>query len=248
MDDIVTLSLEDFREMTRKGPTKHRKSYYGLIEEYTLDGFFIRKWESAAEAAEYYNISTSSIFNCIKEATLLVRQIGRVFIKEGSNIEERLDKIENEELNPKRKAAKVAVDEYDINGKYIKTYQSLTEINATPSSIKRCCKGETLYTKYNKIFLFSGSSIKTRLLLIEQKRYEEALDKSVNEYSKEGKIIYHWRSTADIVEKYNISATKIIDCCLGKSNSVRGKIFLFSGDSIRERMKRIKSKKKIKSC
>ena len=41
---------------------KHKKS----ILQYTTDGMFLKKWNSISEASEYYNVSISSITQCLK--------------------------------------------------------------------------------------------------------------------------------------------------------------------------------------
>lgn len=250
-DEPITLDFSEFQN--RESPKiNHRPSYYNKVEEYTLDGVYLRTWENTVEAGEYHKVTGGTISHCCQGQPLFIDKLSRIFIKEGDSIEKRLKDIEKKALQIRVKKPRISVDEYDIQGNYIKTWESIASIcsSKTPtivSTISKCCKGKILYSKINKrIFLYSGASIKARLELIEQAKYEAAMSKSITEYSKEGKVTNYWKCASDITEKYDIPVTKILDCCFGKSNSVKGKIFLFSKDSIRERIKRIKSKKKIK--
>lgn len=251
-EDTVIMDLSEFQN--REPPKiNHRKSYYGRIEEYTIDGTYIRTWENSAEAAEYHNVIGGTISRCCAGGALIVNKLQRIFIKEGDSIESRLDEIEKRVYHTStRKPVKVAVEEYDINGNFIKAYESITEIQNCKNpvqapTVRNVCSGKLLYSKIGKrIFLYSGASIKVRLEMIKQARYDAAMNKSVDEYSKDGELIKHWKSVSDITAEYDIPPVKILDCCSGESNSVKRKIFLFSGESIKKRLKRIKSKKKIK--
>lgn len=248
-EDPVIIDFSDF--LNRNSPkTSHRKSYYGRIEEYTIDGIFIRNWESAAEAAECYNVSNVRISECVRGRTPAVYKIQRIFIREGESIIERLNELDEIETNSKNKPSKVAVDEYDIKGNYIKSYDSISAINdACPDVVRKVCTGKILFSKIGKrIFLYKGSSINERLELIKQEKYNSYLSKSINEYNKNGSkiitVLKHWKSVSDITAEYGISPNKILDCCFGNINYIKNKIFLFSGDSIKKRLKVISSKNK----
>jgi hypothetical protein len=100
-----------------------------------------------------------------------------------------------------------------------------------------------LFSKNKRIFLFKGASIQQRLEQIKQHKYNEAMPNSIDEYTIKGKLSKHWKNAADISENYGFPVHKILDSCFGNINSYKGKIFLFSKDSIRKRLKVIKSKK-----
>ena len=63
------------------------------------------------------------------------------------------------------------------------------------------------------------------------------MDKSVDMYTRKGRLIRHWKSVKEAAEHFGISALPIIDVCFGKQRLCKGKIFLFSGDDINKRLK-----------
>ena len=242
-----TIELNFFKPLNKTPPKiKHKRGYYGKIDEYTLDGIYIRTWLSSKEIGEHFNISHTTILRCCHEKILIVEKIGRIFLFENDDIKLRLHKIEKQNKNTflgQNKAYKLAIDEYDIQGNLVRLWDSISEIGYRKKVIN-CCLGKTLHTKNNEIYLFHGDDINLRLKLIEEKKYQDAMSKSIDEYSTDGKLIKHWKQIENIRLEYNIPSHKIIDSCFGNINSINKRIFLFSGDSINKRLKIIKSKKK----
>lgn len=248
--DTVVMSSEDFEKLQEKSPVLHRKSYYYKVEEYTIDGDFVRTWENTAEAAEALNTSTSVISHCCRGASLSVPKLGRIFLKEGGSIEDRLNEIEaSQSLDANRKKlTRREVRQYDMKGKLVSVYPSLCfasdHLGISISLISNCMKGKTLYDPMERIFLGDTDSIKARLELIKQNNYQRKMSNSIDEYDRKGELVGHWKNPADISEEYNIPINKIIDCCDGIKKHILGRIFLYSKDSITDRLKLIKQKKK----
>lgn len=245
-EDTVFHTLEDFEEFQNKNIIHHRESPYGRIEEYDLKGEYIRTWDSSGEIANHYGIHKGPVAECARGDHLFIHKIGRIFLREGADIKERLALIEKRICIGKSTGIKI--DQYDIRGNLVKVWASLAEAGETgtyPKTIKSVCVGKKLYDCKKRIWLLHGQSIEARLELIKQQEYQKAMRKSIDEYSKEGFITKHWKNASSVANEYGIPITKILDSCLNKSNSVKGKIFLFSGENIEERLKRIKSKKKI---
>ena len=245
-DDVVVLDLSEFQD--RKPPKiNHRKSYYGRIEEYDVDGNFIRTWNSSGDAAEYYHKNPGVINECCRNEAGIIYKINRIFIREGFDIQKRLKNIKESERRRLRHRFK-EVFEFDNKGKLISVWSSITQVaehyNVHNSYIVKCCKGKPLISKFNAIFLFDTSQIKERLEAIEQNTIAKNISRSIDEYSKKGELLSHWKSVADISEKYSYPANKIILCCLGRISYFKKSIFLFSGENIKERLKLINSKKK----
>ena len=239
----------DFSEFQNREPLKinHRKSYYGRVEEYDVDGNFIRTWNSSGDAAEHHNTISNIIDSCCRNQAGIIQKLGRIFIREGFDIEKRLENIEAS----KRKGFKPRIKEvfeFNSKGKLVTTWPSITMVaehyKVHNSYIAGCCNGDPLISKYNTIFLFDKSQIKSRLEAIELNEIAKSMDKSIDEYSKKGILRNHWKSVADISDKYGYPANKIILCCLGRINYFKSSIFLFSGKSIKERLKLINLKKK----
>lgn len=71
-----------------------------------------------------------------------------------------------------------AIIEYDLEGNLIREYKRLTaaaRITGTSApTIWKCCNGR-LYTLKKRIFLYAGDSIKQRLNLINEQRYNRSM-------------------------------------------------------------------------
>jgi len=247
-DDIVMLSLDDFAKLKNKKPVKHRKSYYNQIDEYTIDGVYVRTWQNSNVIGEFYGISSCHIRECVNGKILSIEKIGKIFLKENSDIKQRLKEIEASKLHPTGKAARIVVKEYNLKGNLVMVYPSISI--AADYHKKHCytlysiINGKRLCTDDGKIFLREGQSIEERLEMIKQRNYNECMGKSIDMYSLKGTPNGHFRNASDVAERFNISALSVIDSCLGVTKQCKGNIFLFSGDSIKERLKQIKQKKK----
>lgn len=246
--EMIEISFDDLSETRNKTPTKHRKSYYYRIDEYTLNGQYVRTWETYAAISDAYGVSRSIISACVKGSSLIVNKIGRIFLKEGADINERLEKIDSFHISPDRKLFMVPVREYDLKGKLITIYPSITFASShcgyCSAVVVKVMKGKQLCTSDGKIFLRDGMDIKARLELIRQRNYNKNMSRSIDVYSYKGTPNGHFRNAAEAAEKFHVSMLSVLDCCLGVTDRCKANIFLFSGDSIKERLKTIKQKKK----
>ena len=246
-EETNKLSLDDFARMKSRTPTKHRKSYYFRIDEYTMDGEYIRTWNSTNEAADFHRIVPTTVKYCANGSPLYTEKIGRIFLKEGSSIEERLKKIDQLSTLPKRKPVRVAIKEYDMKGNLIIIYPSIASAVGhcdNKNIVPKVISGKWLHTEDGRIFLREGDDIKTRLELIKQRNYNANMDRSIDMYSLGGKSNGHFRNAAEAADRFHISILSVLDCCLGVTTRCKGNIFLFSGDNIKERLKLIKEKEK----
>lgn len=247
-EDITIISADDFTSIGNKPPVKHRKSYFHGVDEYTLDGQYVRTWETYAAIGDAYGVSRGIISDCVKGSSLIVNKIGRIFLKEGADINERLEKIGSSHISPDRRALVVPVKEYDLKGKLITIYPSISFASShcghCNTVIKKVMKGKKLCTSDGRIFLRDGMDIKARLELIRQRDYNKNMDRSIDMYSYKGTPNGHFRNAAEAAEKFHVSMLSILDCCLGVTDRCKANIFLFSGDSIKERLETIKQKKK----
>jgi hypothetical protein len=249
-EDPIVLTLDDFVEMKNNvPPAKHRRSYFSRIDEYSIDGEYLRTWETASEISDNYKIQSSTILSCVKGKTLTVGKLGKIFLREGENIDQRLEAIDALQMSAQKgKAFKVPVWEYTKKGKLVTIYPSIS-LAATSSgccieTIKNILSGKRLCTDDGRIFLREKEDVKARLELIRQRRYSECMNRSIDMYSYKGTPNGHFRNASEAAEKFNISVIAILDSCLGITDRCKLNIFLFSGDSIKERLKLIKQRKK----
>lgn len=103
------------------------------ILQYTLDGTFIREWDTITEAAKAVNLrSPSSIRQCLNGKSK--QSAGFIWKYKSQN-------------GPKLKKFKRCVIQYTIDGEYLKEFESAAaaakEIKiTTDASIIRCCQGK----------------------------------------------------------------------------------------------------------
>lgn len=243
-EETVVTNLSDFGPIE---PSGHRKSHFFTVDEYTIDGMFIRTWDSMSLAADKLGISIQAISHCVRGLTLYISKIERIFLKSGDSIEERLKLIDKDETMKQisGKRYNIEVDEYSLNGKILNRYDSITKaatINHTSNTaIMDCCRGDILFYR-DRIYLHRDASIKERLELIRQKKYIQNLYRSIDEYACNGRLLASYRNASEVSNKYGISVNKILDCCFGNISNIYTKIYLFSGDNIKERLKTLKKK------
>jgi hypothetical protein len=139
------------------------------IDVYTKDGNFVESFEAIIDASIKYNIPTSNISRCIKSK--YGTAYGYQFRLKGEKFAPKPLKIKHV-TNPKEYYY-VSVDEYDLNGNIIKTWENITsaskEYNIPATNISKCWKGKILTTN-NKIFIRHEENINERLLKIKNKK------------------------------------------------------------------------------
>lgn len=125
------------------------------------------------------------------------------------------------------------VDQYDLSGKYIKSWRSAQvaarELNMDGSAILKCCNGKYQSSK-GYVWRYKGDSFDKHL----RKKYQQpTLRKKVNQYSKDGELIKTWDSLSDIKEHFNLgSCSAISSCCKRKRQSAYNYIWRYEGDEL----------------
>ena len=114
------------------------------VNQYDLDGNYIQSFESAAEAARYYNVIAATITSCcygIKSNPTACGYLWRFDYQEP----------------PKpyiRKANRYDIEEYDLNDNFLRSFSSLKElartINTTDVTLRKHFK------KYGDTIKFNG--------------------------------------------------------------------------------------------
>ena len=178
--DTVVFDLSDFPKPDMS--KKDRPNYYNPINEYTLEGIYVKTWKSPASAARAYGMSDGHITQCCRGGILSIEKYGKIFLYKGDNIEERLEAIE-QQSNVRGKTSHFNIEVYDKKGKFLSIYPSLGKTSykydINPNTIRECCSGKRLFIK-DYIFLFEGGNIKERLKLIKQKEeLNAAIEKEI---------------------------------------------------------------------
>lgn len=124
------------------------------IAQYELDGTFIRTWECAMDVEKEWNIKHlhSGIAGCCKGK----KQSSHGYIW-------KYYKGDNSDISPLKYNNKLAVDQFSLEGKFIKRYESISEaervVGGSNTNIIKCCKGETRIA-YGYQWRYSSDNIK----------------------------------------------------------------------------------------
>ena len=182
-----------------------RRSVY----QYDLEGNYIQKFISATEAENKLGISSGRISSaCLHYGTAGKYQWR--YTKE-----KRIDKGYINGINKK-------VYQYDLNGNYLKCYDSLSKAGEQFSldafkHISDCCNNKrNKVDDYIFIKIFDSKNIQP---FISIKKY--------NRYDKNGIYIDSFISLQDIKDKLNINPYNISRCISGKLNSYKGFIWKY---------------------
>lgn len=118
---------------------------------------------------------------------------------------------------------KIKVSKYTLEGKFVKTYNSIAEASAdtgiSTGNITTCCQGKFNYT--NDCTWRYGSDGKD----IEPVKLKTI---SVRQYDLDGNFIKEYKGAYDAGKSLNLDRSSITKCCKGKVNKVGEYIFKYS--------------------
>ena len=118
------------------------------------------------------------------------------------------------------------VDQYDKQGNFIKTWESLTavekELNYDISSIINCIK-KRRKTAYNYYWVYSGEVPEINTYRTHRK---------VRQYDLNGNFIAEYKNATEAAKGLGRSKTPIIDCCNKKCKTALGFIFVYENDNL----------------
>ncbi len=179
-EETIELTISDFPQDVT--PQQDKKNYYNPVNEYTMEGVYVKTYKSPTAAARALGISSATVKSCCRGSVLYTVKYDRIFLYKGASIKQRLKAIMEAENNRIRPIA-FTIDVYTKKGKLITTCPSIVKAHdkygIAIANIRKCCTGERLFIK-DKIFLFMGSDIKERLKLIKQKEeLDAAIEKEI---------------------------------------------------------------------
>lgn len=178
------------------------------IDQYDLDGVFIKTFSSITYACKELNISSrSNIQQCIKGTRNKCNNF--IFVLHGTKLN-LLDKI-NKSL--------VAVDQYSKDGNFIKTWNSIKEasieLDISSTSISDCLNkrkksaGNFYWVRSGNIFNITDF----------KKLTGKANVKEIIQLTMDNKFIREWSSVKQAADELNISRPAISSCLIGRTNS-----------------------------
>ncbi len=180
------------------------------ILQYSLEGNFIKKWNSISEAAKFFNVRVGSISDCLRgKSKSSCKYIWKYY--NGQTIPQ---KIEGYKINSKYRK----VIQYDLFGKFIKVWNSMLdiekELNIDKRGINNCCK---------QIIGCSGNYV-WRFYEINYPNKIQTNFKKILQYDLEDNLINTFNSpyeAAFSIGKPN-NQGKITSCCKGTKKTAYG--------------------------
>jgi hypothetical protein len=131
---------------------------------------------------------------------------------------------------------KIAVDEYDLNGEFIQTHESLIMAALSVDSeystaIRKCCNGISKFA-FQRIWRFHGDPLDKYDLpdiTIANREYKKA---PVDKYSTKGAFICSYESItiAELDLGLDHAKSHISDCCNGRLYTAYGFVWRFKGE------------------
>lgn len=179
-DDTIVYDLSDFTKLREEVRLNNERKapLVNPVREYTLDGEFIRMWNSINQIATAFGVPYTTIHSCIRGKKLSVK--GRIFLQGLDKVEDRMLSIQKEK--ERQELIKSAEEEYkktcQINvytssGEFLRSCYSMAEasrIYAIPtSSIDNNLRRKACVTK-GLCFLHSDEDIADRLKKIKKRK------------------------------------------------------------------------------
>lgn len=129
------------------------------------------------------------------------------------------------------------VDEYELNGTFVRTHNSLQDAALSVGTvyncaILKCCKGKSKFA-FQRIWRYHGepfNKFPIPSLSIADREYKRT---PVDQYSIDGKYIQSFSSASEAIESISnssINSKHIPECCNGKLNTAYGYVWRFKGE------------------
>ena len=226
IDDVYTY-LENIKENSAKykapipyvdynPPTKS-------IYQFTLNGEFIRKWDSISEASLFLTNGK----NRSRLFAVLRGDCSQSYGYLWSYTETPPEKYKN-----RREKFGKKVNQYDLDFNYIQTFDSVIEASESVNSkyyqsISSCCSGETHHS-FGYMWRYVGENDDNPNLYYEKMGYMQKVDM----FDLDGNYVESYDNMINISECYNPSL--ILRCCEGKIKKAYNQIWKFNNTALND--------------
>lgn len=187
------------------------------VYQYTLDGDYIRSWNSISEISNTLSVSDSHIYSCCNE---------KMDYAYGSQwkyyYKEKINKVlsKGEKISSKKKKP---IYQYSLDGEYIKKYNSATDAEKDgfgTSNIRACCNNRMMSSygyQWKDYYKPKISPITDRYT-----RQSENSVKKVYQYTIDGTYIKEYKSLTEASALSKLDFRNISACCNGKTKTCGG--------------------------
>jgi hypothetical protein len=194
-------------------------SSYKKINQYELDGTYIRTWDAIIIASQELNLSYKTIQNCAKG---LKPSCGGYLWKDFNEFYDCQNIQAFEDKSVKK------INQYTLEGKFIEQWNSISEagkkLNLNESSIGKCCRKEPSTHQIGG-FIWRYSNDVIGQSDISSINYKSK--KIIEQYTLEGKYLNTYESISYAANAINSVSTNISKCCSGKRKSAGGYIWKY---------------------
>ena len=200
---------------------RQNREYKGRhVFQYDLDGNFIKEWGSYLQAAKELGIPHQHILRVLNGE----RKMTRGFIFKYEYVEK------NQKYNPEDKSFIKAVEQYALDGSYIRDWPSITSAEkelGISSGIGKCCKGKSKTAggyqwKYKGDSKVIKSLIKPKPIKIKKPRPLPSNAKSILQFSLDDSLIGTYESIAKASRLTGISIATISGCLKNRQKTAGG--------------------------
>lgn len=200
------------------------------IKQYSMSGEFIEEYESAEYASRVSGFDAPSIRQCCKYN----RKSSHGFIWQYSNVEITEEIIEWCNSGTHREI--VAVTQYDISGRFLADFDSITEASkqtgANMGLISGCCK-DVYKTANGYIWRYFGEPLSKEHIEWCNSRKEPEIEwdsMKICQYSKDGKLLKVWDGAREASESVGVGVSSIRACCRKGNKTIAGYIWRYETD------------------
>lgn len=186
------------------------------IIQFSLDGEYIKEWNSITDASNYLNISKDNIISCCSGR---YKQSGGFIWKYKENYND--GDIVKPYVDERYNKRKISIIQLTLDGDFIAEWDGITdaakELGVNNSNISACCKGR-MKSAYGYMWVYKDNYNEKKVK--QYTRNWNNTKKKIVQLDLNNKFIKVWNSIAEASKSLNIS--KIGDCCLGKYKTAGG--------------------------
>lgn len=202
------------------------------IKQYTMNGDFIKEYESAEYSSRVYGFDAPSIRQCCKHN----RKSSHGFIWQYSDVELTEDFIAW--CNSGTNREMVPVTQYSLSGKFIADFISMSDASkqtgSNVSMISGCCK-DVYKTANGFIWRYFGEPLTEEHIDWCNNRKEPEIwweSMKVCQYSKDGKLMKIWDNAKEASEFIGVGSSCIRACCRGDYKTIAGFIWRYEDEPL----------------
>lgn len=191
------------------------------VNQYTLEGKYIKTFPtlfSANESVGFKGVTGAARGEC-SHAGGYVWRIASDEFPEGKDLEDFL--LRNKKMVP--------INQYTLEGKYIKTFHSMNEAvketGLVQSSIWSVCRGQRKRVGEFTFRLYDDFKDCKDIDFVYQ-----SSEKQVNAYTLDGKYLNTYKNVRETERQLGAKATNISKCCKHKAYYAKGYMFRFTSE------------------